>query len=480
MTRMKYAWALVAVAGMSACESSGAGDVVARVGDHALTVQQTVDLLASNEQLPAQVDVVSSIAELWVDYVAVAIEAKEDTSFARMDLTALMQPQFDQEVINLLRDTRVQVDTMLSEEELRELWEADPPGGSVRASHILVEFPPTASPSQRDSVFRFVQGLKERVLSGEDFGKLAERYSADAGSGTQGGDLGFFQRGQMVRPFEEAAFALQPGELSEPVESPFGLHLIQVTDRKAPSYEDTREAFRAQLLTARFRVADSLFVLEVDEAAQIEVDEEAAEAVQALARDPNRKLSRRTSRRVFAKYEGGTLTAGDLHLYMAGRTDQFTQQVAAAPDDQLLDLVKGLARTEFLLMMAAGEGIEVAPARQDSLTEITRARLVELSDMLGIRQIQPQDDETLDAAIDRVVLGILGEMLANRMNVISLDAVTGGIREELGAVVVQRALASVATRVGELRSGNGAAPSVTTPTPEVAIPPTSDSADDAR
>lgn len=477
MTPTKYIWGLTALVGMGGCDPSGAGDIVARVGDHELTVQQTVDLLAGNEQLPAQIDVVSAVAELWVDYVAVALEAREDTSFTRMDLTSVMQPQFDQEVINLLRDARVQVDTLLSEEELRELWEADPPGGSVQARHILVEFPPTASPSQRDSVFLFVEDLRARVLSGQDFGALAEEYSADSGSGSQGGDLGFFQRGQMVRPFEDAAFALQPGELSEPVESPFGVHLIQVTARENSSYADTRESFRIQVLTDRFRVADSLFVLEVDGVALIEVSDDAADAIQALAADPRKELSRRALRRVFADYKGGTVTAEDLNAYLAGRTEQFTRQIAAATKDELLELVKGLARTEFLLLEADAEGINVPAARQDSLTKITRDRLVELADMLGIRNIQAQEGETPDAAIDRVAIGILGEMLANRMNVITLDAVTGGLRNQFSAAVLQRALPEVVARIEELRGGTGIRPSVTTPSTEPATPPASDSAE---
>lgn len=476
MTRKKYVLALAAIVGMGACDSSGTADIVARVADHELTIQQTVDLLAGNEELPAQVDVVNAIAELWVDYVAVALEAQQDTSFNRMDLTTVMQPQFDQEVLTLLRDTRVQVDTILSEEELRSLWEDDPPGGSVQARHILVDFPPTASPAQRDSVFLFVEGLKARVLSGEDFGRLAEEYSVDTGSGAQGGDLGSFQRGQMVRPFEDAAFALQPGELSDPVETPFGVHLIQVTGRENPSYADTRETFRVQVLTEKFRVADSLFVLEVDESALIEVDEEAADAAKAFAEDTNLKLNRRASRRVFAEYEGGTVTAEDLRVYMVGRTEQFKRQVAEATTEQLLELVRGLARTEYLLLGAAEEGIEVPAARQDSLTAVTRARLIELSDMLGLRHIQAQDSETPDEAIDRVALTIIGDMLANRRNVITLDAVTGGLREEFAAVIVDRALPEVVSRVGDLRGGAGAVPLVTTPAPETEVPPTPDSA----
>lgn len=90
---------------------------------------------------------------------------------------------------------------------------------SVRASHILVD-------TKEDAA-----AIKEAIENGEGFVTMAKRYSK-CPSGAQGGDLGYFERGQMVKEFEDAAFSLPVGKVSEPIHSQFGWHLIKVLDRK--------------------------------------------------------------------------------------------------------------------------------------------------------------------------------------------------------------------------------------------------------
>ncbi len=102
----------------------------------------------------------------------------------------------------------------------------------VQASHILIKVDETRSDEAAKAL---ALELRERALKGEDFGELAKQFSADPSAVRNAGSLGFFKRGQMAKPFEDAAFAMQePGAISEVVKTPFGYHVIRYDARKAP------------------------------------------------------------------------------------------------------------------------------------------------------------------------------------------------------------------------------------------------------
>lgn len=101
----------------------------------------------------------------------------------------------------------------------------------VRARHILRRVAEDADDAKKKEARDLLEGLRKRVVDEKaDFAELAKENSEDPGSKDAGGDLGFFSKGRMVEGFEKAAFSLQPGQTSEIVETPFGFHLIQVTE----------------------------------------------------------------------------------------------------------------------------------------------------------------------------------------------------------------------------------------------------------
>ena len=103
---------------------------------------------------------------------------------------------------------------------------------SVRASHILLLVEPTADETQKKAVRAEIEKIQAKIKAGGDFATLAKENSKDPGSAEKGGDLGFFTKGQMVKPFEDAAFALAPGAVSDIVGTDYGYHIIKVTEKQ--------------------------------------------------------------------------------------------------------------------------------------------------------------------------------------------------------------------------------------------------------
>ena len=108
----------------------------------------------------------------------------------------------------------------------------------IEVSHILLNVPSTATAAQRDKVAQRADSLYQAVLAGADFAELARRYSEDKGTAQNGGQLPTLYPGMTVLPFEEAAYSLQPNQMSRPVLSPFGYHLILMRNRHPlPAFE---------------------------------------------------------------------------------------------------------------------------------------------------------------------------------------------------------------------------------------------------
>ena len=170
--------------------------------------------------------------------------------------------------INLIVFEMSTKDVVITDEEIETYFNEnrssfDEPE-QVMASHILVDTEEEA------------KEIKNLLEQGEDFAQLAVSRSTDSGSAQLGGDLGYFSRGKMVAEFENAAFSLGIGEISDPVQSSYGYHIIKVTDRKpakAANLEDVRDAIEPTLKAERAKSAQEV-IGELTQVADIEVFDE--------------------------------------------------------------------------------------------------------------------------------------------------------------------------------------------------------------
>ena len=142
----------------------------------------------------------------------------------------------------IVREIRSQI--RISDEELKNLYEKDSNQASVRARHILRLVPPNASPEEVKKAHEEIIWVTEKIKSGSSFSKMADEYSQDPSVKSNHGDLGFFQRQDMVSEFAEEAYRLQIGELSKPVRTEYGVHLIEVLEKKQlpkPPFEKVKD-----------------------------------------------------------------------------------------------------------------------------------------------------------------------------------------------------------------------------------------------
>jgi peptidyl-prolyl cis-trans isomerase SurA len=185
-----------------------------------------------------------------------------------------LREQYRDEVRNqIMKDKLIQrrlAGVRVSSGEVKRFYEAnrdslpEKPAG-VRLAHILIGSQP--GQATRDSLYQYAGLIQQKAVEGEDFALLARTYSDDP-SGAEGGDLGWFSRGEMVPEFEEAAFSLGVGEISGVVETQYGFHIMKCTGRKGDrvraSHILVRVAPSDSDMAGKFSLADSLYHLVLD------------------------------------------------------------------------------------------------------------------------------------------------------------------------------------------------------------------------
>ena len=142
----------------------------------------------------------------------------------------------------------------------------------VKASHILIKVEPSADEAAKTAARKKITGIQQKLKDGGDFAELAKQNS-EGPSAARGGDLGYFNRGQMVKPFEDAAFSLKTNEVSDVVETRFGYHLIKVYDKKPEqtlAYEDVKEKIAQKLKQEQVEKAATLYVDNLKKGAKVE------------------------------------------------------------------------------------------------------------------------------------------------------------------------------------------------------------------
>jgi hypothetical protein len=450
---------------LTACDGFGQAvsshtNVLARAAGHELTVDKAAAMIAPRREIPAQRDVVEAVANLWVDYMLLATAASQDSTLSNIDLGPYLKPYLEQTMVVKLRDKVIQYDTVISDDSLRSQFERDQSRTEVRARHILLRLPPDATAAARDSVTRLAQDLQRRAAEGEDFAALARTHSQD-GSAQQGGDLGYARRegpNSWVPQFADVAFALQPGQVSNVVETPFGLHVIKVEDRRQPRFEDESAMFRTEIVQKRQFQAESLYVSGLTDPLRLSVQEGAVENAKEILRSPSTELRGRAASRALVRFDGGSLTAAEFLEVVQGWNPPLRGQVIAAPDEQLRQVLEGIARNMILVAEAERQELGTTESEADSLRANVRMQLRGAAQASGLMSVQPQDGETMHQALERRVGSLLEAIMSNEQSAIPLGPLSYSLRRQFRGEIFDRSFDAVVARIEAQRPPAGAPP----------------------
>jgi peptidyl-prolyl cis-trans isomerase C len=200
------------------------------------------------------------LAEQLAELIALAEEARRRKIDQEAKVSGQIRVQTDQILASALMQQFANTG-VIDEIALRDYFDKNKAQyQQVVARHVLIRFQGSPVPlregqkelSEADAMAKAEQ-IRQQLGGGADFAEVARKESDDVGSAQAGGSLGAFGRGQMVKPFEDAAFSLPMNEISQPVKSQFGYHLIQVQEQKNQKFEDVRSLVEQRLKSERPR-----------------------------------------------------------------------------------------------------------------------------------------------------------------------------------------------------------------------------------
>lgn len=205
-------------------------------------------------------------------------EAEFKTALGKMNLTEdEVKMQISRGLaIRALIEQQIASKIVITDAETKAYYDGNPQmfkqPAQVKASHILIKVDTGADEAKKAEARKKIEAVQQKIKDGGDFAELAKEYS-EGPSNARGGDLGFFSRGQMVKPFEDAAFAMKVNEVSEIVETRFGYHLIKVYEIKPDqtlAYADVKDKLSQRMKQEKIEKDATQYIGQLKKDAKIE------------------------------------------------------------------------------------------------------------------------------------------------------------------------------------------------------------------
>jgi hypothetical protein len=334
-------------------------DVVARAGSQELSVTRLADLIGNAKiQVPPTKENAKIVADLWAGYQQLAYAAAHSDSLNDKKLIdEAVRP-----ILNASREQKFmqQVVSSYKADSGSEAAYNQAEGGLLAARHILFTFPPAATQAQKDSVRKRAETIRPQITTA-NFTDMAKKYSGDPGVAQNNGNYGVFPREQMVPEFSTATAALKPGEISAPVASTYGYHIIQRL-----TYPEVKAEFAQKHAELSRGKSDSVYMSQLDASAKFDVKANAVSVVRTAAQEPEKHWKDNTA---IVSFKGGELTVAEFldWVQMLPPQSRIMQQIPTAADSLLKPFIKNMAQREVILQRADSAKVDVTPEERTQL-----------------------------------------------------------------------------------------------------------------
>lgn len=387
-------------------------DVAARAGSQELSVTRLGDLLGNAKiQVPVTRETAAIIADIWTGYQQLAYAAAHGDSLGdKKAIDKAMEPMVNAQRVNRFMDS---IQKSFKVDSGSEAAYNQAAGGLLSARHILVGFKNPgvpASQAEKDSLKKKADQVRTQVTA-QNFADMVKKYSTDPTAAQNNGYLGVWQKGRMIPAFDNATQALKPGEISQPIETNYGYHIIQ----RMP-YADVQKDFAAQYAQSSVRVADSTYVAQIESSANVQVKDNSPAAIKEAAKDPTKH---RDDKSTLATFKGGELTVADFLGWMESvpPQQQILQRIPQAADSQLKPFVKSVAVQQLMLRRADSAKVQLPPEDRANIYNSIQQLVGNIWNTLGVDPKQLADSakstaekerlaaSRVDAYLDRMMAG---------------------------------------------------------------------------
>jgi parvulin-like peptidyl-prolyl isomerase len=370
---------LLALAAVAACgRGQDESETVARVGDETITVEDVAGYMQRANYGANLSDVERAVNEM-IDAHLALDRAREHYTPAPVESLQMAEWR-NTLLVNQFREDVIWKDIQVDETKLQE-WYDENVGEQVTVDHILIRAqaapaaggaeagaPSSGAEAEKQAAKREADSLLVALRDGADFAEAARAHSDDASSAQQGGRMQPFGRGQMVQPFEQAAFETPVGEFAPVVESQFGYHILKVVERSKPDIEEVREEIESQLARPMQSEAEDRYVTNVMETSRLEFRESNIDSLIRIL-DEQRPPEGGERELELATFEGGHITLGEIYGLYEVLPPGNQQAIAQLDQTGFVQALATMVQQKILLARAETSGIELDSLRQSQLDE---------------------------------------------------------------------------------------------------------------